>query len=237
MPEAKINRDNINDYLKAFAKEYRKINGLNMPLEIVLTGGASVLINYGFREMTTDIDAIISNADAVKSAVMNVAEKYNLPMDWINTDVTTTKSYSDKLREHSKYYRTFSNIVQVRTVSAEYLVAMKLRAGRQYKNDLSDIVGILAEQKENGHPLQYSDIDRAIIELYGSWNDISDFSSTFIAKTMETDDLLHIYAEVHNTEAFSRKQAMEIDRKYPGLINESNINDIIKKAQKNGDSK
>jgi hypothetical protein len=50
LPEAKINRDNINDYLKAFAKEYRKINGLNMPLEIVLTGGASVLINYGFRE-------------------------------------------------------------------------------------------------------------------------------------------------------------------------------------------
>ncbi|MCI2049573.1 MAG: hypothetical protein LKJ76_07625 [Lachnospiraceae bacterium] len=43
MPEAKINRENIDDYLKAFAKEYRKINGPGMLLEIVLTGGASVL--------------------------------------------------------------------------------------------------------------------------------------------------------------------------------------------------
>lgn len=49
--------------------------------------------------------------------------------------------------EYSKYYKTFANILQIRTVSAEYLVAMKLMAGRQYKNDLSDIVGVLIEQE------------------------------------------------------------------------------------------
>lgn len=42
-------------------------------------------------------------------------------------------------------YKTFANILQIRTVSAEYLVAMKLMAGHQYKNDLSDIVGVLIE--------------------------------------------------------------------------------------------
>lgn len=55
--------------------------------------------------------------------------------------------------EHSKYYKTFANILQIRTVSAEYLVAMKLMAGRQYKNDLSDIVGVLIEQEERNEPL------------------------------------------------------------------------------------
>jgi hypothetical protein len=38
--------------------------------------------------------------------------------------------------------------VTVRTVTGEYLIAMKLMSGRQYKNDISDIVGILREQRE-----------------------------------------------------------------------------------------
>lgn len=46
-------------YLKELAKEYKKRNK-NVPAELILVGGASVLINYGFREMTTDIDAITS---------------------------------------------------------------------------------------------------------------------------------------------------------------------------------
>ena len=40
--------------------------------------------------------------------------------------------------EIPKYYKTFSNVLQVRTISAEYLIVMKLMAGRQYKNDLSN---------------------------------------------------------------------------------------------------
>lgn len=72
-----------------------------------------------------------------------------------------TDSYTPKLIEYSKYYKTFSNILQIRTVSAEYLVAMKLMAGRQYKNDLSDIVGILIEQEERGDPFTLERIKEA----------------------------------------------------------------------------
>lgn len=46
-------------YLKELAKEFRKHNGKKTPAEIILVGGAAVLANYGFREMTTDIDALI----------------------------------------------------------------------------------------------------------------------------------------------------------------------------------
>lgn len=52
-------KDNLDIYLKELAKEYKKLNGKLMPAEIVLVGGAAVLANYGFRKMTTDIDAII----------------------------------------------------------------------------------------------------------------------------------------------------------------------------------
>ena len=140
-------KENLDSYLKELAKEFRKKNGTRMPAEIVLIGGASILINYGFREMTYDMDAIIKSSGAMKDAINAVGDRLGLPVGWINTDFVNTKSYTPKLVEYSKYYKTFANVLQIRTVSAEYLVAMKLMAGRQYKNDLSDIVGVLIEQE------------------------------------------------------------------------------------------
>ena len=45
-------KENIDLYLNAVAKEYRKRVGKTMPAELILIGGASVLINYGFRNAT-----------------------------------------------------------------------------------------------------------------------------------------------------------------------------------------
>ena len=55
---AEFTSESINRYLKEVAKEYRKQVGKSMPAEIILIGGASVLVNYGFRNMTTDVDAL-----------------------------------------------------------------------------------------------------------------------------------------------------------------------------------
>ena len=55
-------RENLDSYLMELAKEFRKKNGSRMPAEIILMGGASILINYGFREMTYDMDAIIKSS-------------------------------------------------------------------------------------------------------------------------------------------------------------------------------
>ena len=62
-------KENLNTYLKELAKEYRKLNGKNMPADIVLIGGAAILANYGFREMTTDIDAVIGSASSMKESI------------------------------------------------------------------------------------------------------------------------------------------------------------------------
>ncbi|MCR4883360.1 MAG: hypothetical protein K6A68_07305 [Clostridiales bacterium] len=50
MSERKIEftKENIDIYLKELAKEYRKLVGKGTPAELVLIGGASVLINYVF---------------------------------------------------------------------------------------------------------------------------------------------------------------------------------------------
>ncbi|MBQ9008951.1 MAG: hypothetical protein IJ088_06435, partial [Clostridia bacterium] len=138
-------KENIDFYLKEVAKEYRKQVGKNMPAELILIGGASVLINYGFRNMTTDIDAQIEAASAMQDAINRVGDRYELPNGWLNADFKNTDSYSTKLSQFSVYYKTYSNVMTIRTVAAEYLVAMTLRSGRQYKSDLSDVLGVLTE--------------------------------------------------------------------------------------------
>jgi len=137
-------RAEIDDYLKDVAKEYRKLVGKKVPAEIILIGGASILLNYGFRDVTTDIDALIIAASSMKEAINIVGDKRGLPTGWLNTDFVKTESFSPKLYQYSEYYKTFSNVLEVRTIGAEYLIAMKLRSGRLYKNDISDVVGILA---------------------------------------------------------------------------------------------
>ena len=148
MSKTPFTKDNLDEYLKELAKEFRKMNGTRIPAEIILIGGAAILINYGFREMTYDMDAIIQASSLMKDAINHVGDRMGLPNGWLNTDFMKTSSYTPKLVQYSRYYKTFSNVLKIRTVSAEYLVVMKLMAGRQYKNDLSDIVGILIEQKK-----------------------------------------------------------------------------------------
>ncbi len=135
--EKGFTKENLDYYLKELAKEFRKRNGKNTPAEIVLVGGAAILANYGFREMTYDIDAVITASSAMKGAVNAVGDRFGLPNGWLNAGFKNTSSYSPKLSQYSKYYRTYSNVLNIRTISAEYFVAMKLMSGRRYKKDRS----------------------------------------------------------------------------------------------------
>ena len=71
---SEFSKESMDTYLKELAKEYRRLVGKNMPAEIVLIGGASIIANYGFRESTTDIDAIIHAASAMKDAIVTVGD-------------------------------------------------------------------------------------------------------------------------------------------------------------------
>ena len=108
LSDAPFTKENLDGYLKELVKEYRRLNGKTMPAEIILIGGASVLTNYGFREMTYDIDAVILAASTMKQAINNVGDRLKLPNGWINTDFRNTNSYSDKLFGASIYCKTFS---------------------------------------------------------------------------------------------------------------------------------
>ena len=228
-------KENIDLYLKELAKAYRRLVGKEMPAELVLIGGASVLINYGFRNMTTDIDALIKGASAMKDAINQVGDKYNLPNGWLNTDFMHTESYSPKLAEHAKHYKTLSNVLELYTVSAEYLIAMKLRSGRQYKSDLSDVLGILAEHEKKDSPISLGRIQAAAVDLYGGWNALPESSRNYIGNVMENGDYETLFAKVRAGEQETKTLLIEYEKHAPGVMKQSNVNVIADKLQSKSD--
>ena len=222
-----FSRDNMDEYLKALAKEYRRLNGKKMKAEVIIVGGASVVINYGFREMTTDIDAIICASSAMKDAVNHVGDRMGLPNGWFNADFVRTESYSDKLIQYSTYYRTYSNVLAIRTIRAEYLIAMKLKSGRQYKRDLSDIAGILAEHSGIGEPISMEQIQTAYINLYGSWDTAPKHALQYLQEVFANGNYAALYNVTVENEKWARTELIQFQDDYPGVTTSENVNDII----------
>lgn len=229
--EMAFTKQNLEIYLKELAKEFKK-RGRGTPAEMILVGGASVIINYQFRTSSYDIDASYESPSVMKESINAVADKFGLQDGWLNDDFKKTASYTYRIREFSDYYRTFSNVLKIRTVRAEYLVAMKLVSGRQYKKDLSDIAGIVYEQKLAGKPLNFELIDKAVVDLYGDWSCVSEYSREVLDRILECDDLEALFVELSENESSAKEALNEVIKKYPKAVNKDNVDDVIAAALK-----
>ena len=100
-------------------------------------------------------------------------------------------------------------------------------SGRKYKNDFSDIIGVLMEHEEKNERISYEDINCAVINLYGSWNTITEEAQTFLKDVLSCKNLAEKYAELRGSEGEMGLllQGFEID--YSGVLNQSNVNDIL----------
>ena len=143
----------------------------------------------------------------------------------------------NKLSAYSVYYKEFANVLQVRTVSAEYLIAMKLMAGRKYKHDLSDIVGILSEHEKQGNPITFEMINKAVTNLYGNWEALSSDSRDFIEGIMEKGNFEQLYKAVSEEEKKSKETLIEFQENYPGVTTTENVDSILSTLKKRQISK
>ncbi|MCL2051334.1 MAG: DUF6036 family nucleotidyltransferase [Lachnospiraceae bacterium] len=227
--EMPFSKENLDAIFKELGKTFRKLNGTSMSAEIILVGGASILANYGFRDITYDIDAVIIASSAMKEAINRVGDKFGLPYRWLNMDFSKSKSYSQKLVEFSVYYKTFSNILIVRSVAAEYLIAMKLMSGRQYKNDLSDVIGILCEHEKSGRPISREAIDNAVIALYNY--PLPKESLKFISDAYLSGDVGRLYHEIKGNEQQAKEILLDFEKDYPKTLTEDNTALILEKAK------
>ncbi len=225
--DKKVTKENMDLYLTELAKKFKQLTHRKGRAEVIIAGGGAILLNHHFRDVTEDIDAVILADSAIKDAILYTREKYNLSPGWINSDFCYTPSYSDKLREISEHYRLFANVLEVRTVPDAYLIAMKLVSGRDYKHDLSDIIGILKENSENGSPLSAEEVDHAVNQLYGGWDRVPEHLRDFFAETMKNEEYEALFEKVKENEFESQKLLDDFSEQYPNTLDRSNVNEIL----------
>lgn len=228
-----FSKDNIDYYLNELGKEIRRQMGRSAKVELIIVGGASVIINYGFRNSTTDIDGYTSSVGSIKDMINSVSDKNNLPNGWLNSDFKRTRSFSPRLTEVSTYYKTFSHALVVRCVEREYLVAMKLASMRSYKNDSSDIVGIIKYYKDQKDAITKQEIINAVIKLYGSKEYISAESYDYLDGVLAADDLTKLAESIRIDEKNNKTLIMEFEQNYEEVVTSDNINEILSKLRRN----
>ncbi len=229
MNKDSFTKENIDELFKELGKEFRRLNGNKMPAEIVIVGGAAIVAKYGFRDTTTDIDALLYSSSAMKEAINKIGDKYNFSNGWLNQDFKKTSSYSDQILLYSRPYKTFSNILTVRMLPDEYLVAMKLASFRAYKHDRSDIIGIISESHVSEEKIRM-----AVDNLYGEWNKLSNAKEAdeFLKVVYKTENLSELLNAVLESEQGNFKILKKLDSEYDNVLNQNNVNDVIKAAQK-----
>ena len=112
-----------------------------LSLELAVYGGAAVMLYFGkqSRDLTEDIDAVIMNRQQFglhPQVFEEVAKKFDLADDWINSNIINT--LSELKREDLISYGEFSHVV-IKLPKKEQLLAMKVKSARYFpKNDFSD---------------------------------------------------------------------------------------------------
>ena len=119
----------------------------------------------------------------------------------------------------------------MRTVTGEYLVAMKMMSARQYKNDLSDIVGIIGEHQRKNAPLTFDRIDRAVRELYGSWDRISADTIDLVKSALNTPDASALYERCRASESEAEAILLDFQERQPDQVREMDIASVLQMAK------
>jgi hypothetical protein len=57
----------------------------NHKSRIYIVGGAALMLGFGFRDATKDIDAVITPRSEIMSVVAEIARRRNLTDDWLNS--------------------------------------------------------------------------------------------------------------------------------------------------------
>ena len=126
-----LTKDRIMHSLSRLGKE---LTALGLHGEILLTGGATMCLIHSARDMTKDIDALYEPKTIINQLVAKIAVEEGLPNGWLNDSVKGFVSVTAPRED-------FLSLpgLKITTVTADYLLAMKLMSARYGETDYNDI--------------------------------------------------------------------------------------------------
>ncbi|MEO7018909.1 MAG: DUF6036 family nucleotidyltransferase [Ktedonobacteraceae bacterium] len=118
-----MDKNEIEGYLKMLGQELADQNRTG---EILLVGGAMMILVVGNRHATRDIDASFEReALAIRAAVTQIAYREGLPLDWLNDGAKGFLYTTPPVT----LWQSLPGL-DIYLPSLEYLLAMKIAAGR-----------------------------------------------------------------------------------------------------------
>lgn len=150
MPLEKLTRQRIIAALNALGQKAERDATY---LELCIYGGSAMMLAYGAREATKDVDAIVKPAGSVEGLAREVAQELGLDSTWLNDNVKRFLSEAgtfaplriQELEEAAQRY------LKITRPSASYLLAMKCLSCRSalpgYPGDMEDIRFLLKKMQ------------------------------------------------------------------------------------------
>ena len=121
-----MNKQDIEKYLELVGQE---LATQGLAFELLLLGGAVMVIEVGNRESTQDIDTFFwPDFAAMAKAAAVVARREGLPDGWLNT-AAAGFTYNFQKLPVKKLWKKFPGL-EVYTASLEYILVSKLMASR-----------------------------------------------------------------------------------------------------------
>jgi hypothetical protein len=142
MPLENLTRERIIQALNLLGK---KAEAEKVELELCIYGGSAMMLAYGSREKTKDVDAIVRPSEKARCLAQEVAQELSLHESWLNDDVKQFVSDSGTFAplEIEGLEGAARRHLKITRASASYLLAMKCLSCRSalpgYPGDIEDI--------------------------------------------------------------------------------------------------
>ena len=172
-----MDKDDIENYLKEVGKELRKLKADG---EVVICGGAVMLLYYNARESTRDIDGLFAPVTELNEVIRKVANKYKLEYDWFNSDFARTESMIPGFRESCVFFKRYYNL-DVYVAPLDLMIAMKLVSFRiGEKQDLPDLKHLIEVHKKEIGGFTKEDGYKYLKKYYGDKDILSELAKVFL---------------------------------------------------------
>jgi hypothetical protein len=179
MPYEALDRVRITQALRRLSALAREEG---VTLEVSLYGGAVFTLVYGSRDATKDVDAMVRPAAVARKLAKKVATELDLPEDWLNDNVKQFLAEKEAKRELSG--DEFGEGLRISVPTAQYLLAMKLRACRPplpgYAGDYADIRFLVTKMN-----LKSVDAAEAIHDKFFPHDALSAAAKEVVASTLK----------------------------------------------------
>jgi hypothetical protein len=130
-----LSRDQIE---KCFVELNEMLRKKGQKGEIGIVGGAVMCLVFNARNMTRDVDAIFEPSQIIRDAAISIADKFDLPPDWLNDAAKGFIVEGFKKVDVSR----MSNLL-IWAPEPRYMLAMKCMSARWDGSDKDDVIFLL----------------------------------------------------------------------------------------------